>query len=259
MQKEDVGMSQSVQNLLPAALRESLARLGTEYVDAYLLHTPRDSLESVVAAMDGLVASGAARAWGLSNHSLAAVKEASDLAIHVPPAVLQNPYSLLCRDIESNGQLTWAVENGVSQTVYSPLAVGLLTDAYDHGHAVAAGEEGIWRKQGAKKKLLPVLQERYQKVIGCVRAVADERGCTMAQVSLAWLKGVEGISRIIVGVDSEQHLEEALTAIHSLNLSKDETQALDEASAAVLAAVGPLGIDGTDGPEGRDDVYPWQG
>jgi diketogulonate reductase-like aldo/keto reductase len=176
------------------ACEASLARLGTHYLDLYLLHWPVPNAEfsGVVAGFENLRAAGKIRAWGVSNFT---VRQMEDL-FHIPQgdrcATNQVPYNLDSRGVEHD-LLPWCAQHGVPVMGYSPL-----------------GGPGA-----------SVLRDPTLARIGAVH------GCSAAAVALAWtIRGGNVIA--IAESGSVPHVKENAVAL-SLTLTPQELQTLDAA------------------------------
>ncbi|WP_105567386.1 aldo/keto reductase [Microbacterium halophytorum] len=165
---------------LRAQVDASLSRLAVDHIDLYYLHRWDKSMPigESVAALAELVEAGKIGAIGLSEVSVARLREARDVA---PIAAVQNEYSLWSRNAEL-GMLEATRASGVAFVAFSPVARGFLSDSV-HDPAELAPKDirrGMPRFQGenwvANAALLPEW-----------RALAAEAGCTPAQLALAWL------------------------------------------------------------------------
>ena len=175
------------------AVNASFTRLGVEYVDLYQIHQPFSFLMGQPTLLKTLareVEAGRIGALGVSNYSESQMREAHGTlaSLGIPLAVNQMQYSLLYRQIESNGVLAAARELGVTILAYSPIAQGLLTGKYTvNGPAVAAGA----RKRDARFK--PEGLEKIQPILTTLREIGEKHDRTCAQVSLNWLISQPGV------------------------------------------------------------------
>jgi aryl-alcohol dehydrogenase-like predicted oxidoreductase len=162
------------------ACEASLERLGTDYIDLYYQHRvdPAVPIEETVGAMAELVREGKVRFLGLSEASPETLRRAH--AVH-PIAALQSEYSLWTRDPEE-GVLATCRELGVGFVAYSPLGRGFLTGAIG---SPAALDEKDWRR--GNPRFSGENFEKNRALVEPLRALAAEKGCTPAQLALAWV------------------------------------------------------------------------
>ncbi len=158
----------------------SLARLGVDTIDLYYQHRvdPAVPIEDTVGAMALLVTAGKVRYLGLSEAAPATLRRA--VAVH-PIAALQTEYSLWSRDPEGE-LLATCRELGIGFVAYSPLGRGFLTGRF---RSLDDLEPGDWRRQNPRFQ-----GDNFQKnlnVVAQVQALARDKGCTPAQLALAWL------------------------------------------------------------------------
>jgi aryl-alcohol dehydrogenase-like predicted oxidoreductase len=186
-------------------LRESLARLGTDYVDLYYLHRadPATPIEETVGAMADLVHQGLVRHLGLSEVSGSTLRRAH--AVH-PIAALQTEYSLFGREAEREA-LPTARELGVGFVAYSPLGRGFLGGVITSADDVDAADwrASVPRYQG--DSLTHALE--LTRILG---SVADSLGATPNQVALAWLFDRGDTVVPIPGTRRIEHLESNVRA-----------------------------------------------
>lgn len=199
----------------------SLQRLGVEVIDLYYQHRvdPNTPIEETVGAMAGLVKAGKVRHLGLSEAAAATVRRAC--AVH-PIAALQTEYSLWSRDPEGE-ILATCRELNVGFVAYSPLGRGFLAGRFKK---VEDFSEDDFRRHHPRFEGENL--RRNQRLVETVELVAREKGCTPAQLALAWgLAQGEDIVPI-PGTKRVRYLEENLGALE-VRLSEDELQRLAEA------------------------------
>ncbi|MDS0132197.1 MULTISPECIES: aldo/keto reductase [unclassified Amycolatopsis] len=209
------------------ALEASLRRLGTDYVDVFLLHTwdRITPVEEVVRTLDDLVRAGKIRYPGLSDvPSWYAARAQSLTEAHslAPMINLQLPYSLVERQIETE-HVPMAQHLGLGVTAWSPLAGGVLTGKYRDG--------GTGRLSDG-----PSGTDRTPQVLEPLGKIAAELGVTMAQVAINWVATQPGIAAAIVGASSAGQLGTSMAAL-DFEIPAELRSLLDEASAAPPASV----------------------
>jgi len=187
------------------ACEASLMRLGVEVIDLYYQHRvdPTVPIEETVGAMGRLVEAGKVRALGLSEARPETIRRAH--AVH-PIAAVQSEYSLLYR-VEAEETLATTRALGISFVAYSPLGRGLLT-----GEVKAADiPEGDGRRR--HPRFAAANLDQNLGLVGRLKAVAREKGCTSAQLGLAWLlaQGVDIVP--IPGTKRVARLAENLGAL----------------------------------------------
>lgn len=197
-----------------AACDASLARLGVDHIDLYYQHRvdPAVPIEETVGAMSRLVEAGKVRYLGLSEASGRTLRRAA--AVH-PIAALQSEYSLWTRDIEHDA-LPACRELGVSLVPYSPLGRGFLTGAIRKTSDLDASD---WRL--STPRFEPGNLDHNLNLVRELTAIAEARGCTPAQLALAWLLHQAPDLVPIPGTRSVARLDENAAAAH-LSLSESE-------------------------------------
>jgi aryl-alcohol dehydrogenase-like predicted oxidoreductase len=216
------------------ALEASLRRLGTDYLDLYLLHTwdRITPIEEVVQTFDDLVRVGKIRYAGLSDvPAWYAARAQSYAEAHglTPMVTVQLPFSLVTRGVEPEF-VPMAQALGIGLTAWSPLGGGLLTGKYQRGSAGVTGDEG--RYSNPEVKGLPITDHTWH-VIDTLRTVAAELGKPMAQVALNWAVTQPAISSLVIGASSAQQLDSNLAAL-DVEIPADARRRLDEASAPAV-------------------------
>ena len=211
-----------------AACDASLQRLGVDHIDLYYQHRVDRTvpIEETVGAMAELVRAGKVRHLGLSEAAPQTLRRAA--AVH-PIAALQTEYSLWTRDVEAE-LLPLCRELGIALVPYSPLGRGFLTGTIRAAEQLAAAD---WRRQnprfqGENLAHNPALADG-------VTALAAARGCTPAQLALAWLLSRAPQVVPIPGTRSIARLNENAAAAQ-LVLSADELRRIDALLAATPVA-----------------------
>ena len=203
-----------------AACDGSLKRLGVETIDLYYQHRvdPSVPIEETVGAMADLVQAGKVRFLGLSEASGATLERAC--RVH-PIAALQSEFSLWTRDPESNGMLEACRRLGVALVAYSPLGRGFLTGAITRPEDFDADD---YRRHSPRFQ-----GENFARNLGLVeqvRALASAKGCTPAQLALAWVLAQGQDVVAIPGTRRRARLDENLDALQ-VSLSAAELAGID--------------------------------
>ncbi|MGO4304700.1 aldo/keto reductase [Cupriavidus sp. RAF12] len=164
-----------------AACDASLKRLGVDHIDLYYQHRvdPHTPIEETVGAMADLVRAGKVRWIGLSEAGADTIRRAH--AVH-PVTALQTEYSLWTRDVDENGILATCAQLGIGFVPYSPLGRGFLTGAIRTPEDFDADD---YRK--TNPRFMGDNFTRNLKLVDAVRELASARGCTPAQLALAWV------------------------------------------------------------------------
>lgn len=189
-----------------AACESSLERLGVDHIDLYYLHRvdPKVPVEETVGAMAELVGEGKVRFLGLSEVAPSTLRRAH--RVH-PISAVQSEYSLWSRDPE-DGVLAACRELGVGFVAYSPLGRGFLTGQIRRFEDLAPDDfrRNQPRFQGENF-------ERNLELVRAVQMLAAERGCTPAQLALAWVLAQGEDLVPIPGTKRVKYLEENLGAL----------------------------------------------
>jgi aryl-alcohol dehydrogenase-like predicted oxidoreductase len=210
------------------ACDDSLRRLGVDVIDLYYQHRvdPDTPIEETVGAMAELVKEGKVRHLGLSEAAPATLRRAA--AVH-PIAALQTEYSLWSREPEDE-LLPTCAELGVTFVAYSPLGRGFLTGAIRSLDDLAPDD---WRRHNPRFQ-----GENFQKnldLVDAVETMAIAKGCTAAQLALAWILARDEQVVPIPGTRSPHRLEENLAAAE-IELSAGELAELDRIAPQGVAA-----------------------
>ena len=202
-----------------AACDASLKRLGVEVIDLYYQHRvdPSVPIEETVGAMAELVQAGKVRYLGLSEASGATLERAC--TVH-PIAALQSEFSLWTRDPETNGMLDACRRLGVTLVAYSPLGRGFLTGAITKPEDFDADD---YRRHSPRFQ-----GENFARnlaLVEQVQALANRKGCTPAQLALAWLLAQAPDIVPIPGTTKPHRLEENVGAV-DVELTADDLSAI---------------------------------
>jgi aryl-alcohol dehydrogenase-like predicted oxidoreductase len=216
------------------AVEGSLRRLGTDYIDLYLLHTwdMLTPVDEVMRTFDDLVRSGKVRHVGLSDVPAWYASRAQAIAEfrgYEPVSALQMEYSLVERSIE-NEFIPLGAAHGMGVMAWSPLASGLLSGKYRPSQGGRFGEGRLQTVAGTTNPAFAKLTERNFAIVAELEAVAAEVGRPMAQVALNWVANRPGVATVILGATKLSQLEDNLEALH-FEIPASLRQRLDAASA----------------------------
>jgi aryl-alcohol dehydrogenase-like predicted oxidoreductase len=202
-----------------SACEASLQRLGVDHIDLYYLHRVDRSvpIEETVGAMAELVRAGKVRHLGLSEASPDTLRRAA--AVH-PIAALQTEYSLWTRDVEAE-LLPLCKELGIGFVPYAPLGRGFLTGAIRSLDGLAAND---WRRNNPRFQGENLAHNLA--LVDAVNALAQQRGCTPAQLALAWLLSRSDQIVPIPGTRSSARLDENAAAA-AIALTAEELRHID--------------------------------
>ena len=219
---------------LSQAIDRSLERFELDFVDLVFCHRadPDTPIEETVWAMHDMVASGKALYWGTSEWSADEIRAAWEIAErhHLHKPVMEQPqYNLLHRDRVETEYARVFEDLGIGTTVWSPLASGLLTGKYLDGipsdsRGSLAGYEWLQESLSDEAKMAAVRR---------LVPIADELGCSMAQLALAWCLTNPNVSTVITGASRPAQVTENMAAIEVLEALTPEVLS------RIDAAMGP--------------------
>ena len=211
-----------------SACEASLRRLQVDMIDLYYQHRvdPNTPIEDTVGAMAGLIESGKVRFLGLSEAASDTIRRAQKVN---PIAALQTEYSLWSRDPE--GELLDTVrELGIGFVAYSPLGRGFLTAKITSLDDLADND---WRRS------MPRFEQenfgRNLELVERIKALAARKGCSPAQLALAWVLAQGDDIVPIPGTKRRRYLEENIGAL-DVHLAPDELAEIDAILPAGAAA-----------------------
>ncbi|TCJ41057.1 aldo/keto reductase [Parafrankia sp. BMG5.11] len=207
----------------------SLERLGTDHVDLYQIHgwDSQTPMEEALRALDDIVRTGRARYIGVSNWAAWQIMKALGISERLGLerfASLQAYYTIAGRDLERE-IVPMLQSEGVGLMVWSPLAGGLLSGKYTRGDDDKSEGEG----RRAVFDFPVVDTDRAWDVIDALRAMADAKGKTVAQLALSWLLYQPAVSTVIVGAKRADQLADNIGAC-DVEFTADELKQLEKLS-----------------------------
>jgi aryl-alcohol dehydrogenase-like predicted oxidoreductase len=210
------------------AVKDSLTRLGTDYIDLYQIHgadlaTP---LDETLRALDDLVRAGHVRYVGCSNLMAWQIMKALGVSAAAGWArfeTVQAYYSIAGRDLERE-IVPLMAEEKLGLMVWSPLAGGLLSGKFRRDFA------GPNDARRARFDFPPVEREHAYDIVDAVRPIAERHGVSVARVALAWLLHQASVMSVIIGAKTPEQLADNIAAA-DLALSEDDLAILEKASA----------------------------
>jgi len=207
----------------------SLKRLKTDYIDLYQCHRYDDDtpLEETIRAMDDLVHQGKIMYWGFSCWPTDKIRKTLEICGNrlYAPVSSQPHYNMLMRDPEVE-VLPLCREHGIGQIVFSPLEQGILTGKYKPGQPLPGNSRATDERQNQWIKGLASDQKVLEHV-DRLHSVAEEAGCTVGQLSLAWILQKAEIASCITGATLSSQIEENSKA-SGIGLSARQLAQIDE-------------------------------
>jgi voltage-dependent potassium channel beta subunit len=203
------------------AIDGSLERFGLDFVDVLYCHRadPETSLEETVWAMSDIISAGKAHYWGTSEWAADEIRGAIEIAErhHLHKPVTEQPqYNLLERHRFEEEYARLFTETGYGATIWSPLASGLLTGKYRDG--IPDDSRGALAGYGWLAKRLS--DESTLAKVERLRPIADQLGCSMAQLAIAWCLTNPNVSTVITGASKVSQVVDnfgALDVYHRLD------------------------------------------
>lgn len=211
---------------LIASLDQSLKRMGVEYVDIFYHHRPdpETPLEETARALDDIVRSGKALYVGISNYNKEQTIQIAKLFkdMGTPFIINQRKYSMLVRDIETDGLKAYAKANGIGIITFCPLAQGLLTDRYLNGipQDSRIRTDGRFLKEDA-------IDENTIAKIRALNDIAKQRGQSLAQMALAWILRDDDITSVLIGASRPSQIIDNVGMLSNLSFSDEERDRID--------------------------------
>ncbi|MGN9790524.1 aldo/keto reductase [Streptomyces sp. OZ13] len=202
-------------------LAYSLTRLGTDHIDIYrpARLDPAVPIEETVGAIKEMIDAGYVRHLGLSEVDAATIRRAH--AVH-PVADLQIEYSLISRAVEAD-ILPTLRELGIGLTAYGVLSRGLISGHWAAGRTAGPGDFRAFSPRFSAGNV-----EHNLALVDALRRVAEAKGCTVAQLAIAWVAAQGDEIVPLVGARTRERLAEALPAME-LTLTADDLAEIEKA------------------------------
>jgi aryl-alcohol dehydrogenase-like predicted oxidoreductase len=206
----------------------SLRRLQTDYIDLYQIHRPQSlvPIDETLRALDDLIRSGKVRYIGTSTFAAWQVMESlwvsKELGLN-RFVCEQPPYNLLDRSIERE-LIPMAQTYGIGLIPWSPIGGGLLTGKYRRDDPTPA--ESRYSDVEDKPWLQSRKTEGVYDIVENLEPMAEEKGCTLSQLALAWVTQQPGVTSPIIGPRTMEQLEENLKALE-ISFTSEEIDRID--------------------------------
>ncbi|MEC9485602.1 MAG: aldo/keto reductase [Candidatus Izemoplasma sp.] len=213
---------------LMASIDQSLKRLNLDYVDIFYHHRPDydTPLEETMKALADIVSQGKALYVGISNYPAERARRAAEIlrSYGVKLLITQPHFSMLDRWIQTEGLVDAMIDEGVGIIPFSILSQGLLTDKYiekiPKDSRVANPDIWFLTKDN-------ITDELRDKLIA-LKKIADKRGQSLAEMTIAWTCVQQGISSVLIGVSKLSQLESNLKAIENVNFTEEELAQIEQ-------------------------------
>ena len=214
-----VGFRKDVYDEVRRHLEGSLDRLRTDYVDIYYLHRMGGvPVEKVAESMGRLIDDGLIRGWGLSQVDVDVIDAAQRVA---PLTAIQNIYSMVERDCESR-IIPYCMEHNIGFVPFSPIASGLLSGKITTETQFERNDDvRNWVPQLSRRNI-----EGNMPIVEMLRAFADKKNATPAQISLAWMLHKYPNVVPIPGSKNKERIIENLNAVY-VELTDEEFRELE--------------------------------
>jgi voltage-dependent potassium channel beta subunit len=221
---------------LMQAMDGSLKRMQLDHIDLIYCHRPdpHTPIEETVRAMSDLITQGKALYWGTSEWSAADIRAAWEIAErhHLHKPVMEQPqYHLFHRKRVEQEYARLYEDTGLGLTTWSPLASGLLTGKYKAG--VPEGSRGALENMAFLRDGLT--HPAKNAAVAQLEPIAQELGCTLAQLAIAWVAKNPRVSTVITGASRIGQLQSNLGALAVIDQLTPEVMARIDAITAPLA------------------------
>lgn len=217
---------------LRSGVQDSLRALEIDHIDIYQVHwpDPKVPLSETATALQELVDEGKIRHVGVSNFDVAQIAEFAQTR---PVETVQPPYHLFRRDIEAE-LLPYTHQHHIGVLVYGPLAHGLLSGTM---RADTSFADDDWRS-GSPAFQGNAFSRNLEIVDRLKRFAAEQLGCSVAQLAVAWTLANPAVNVAIVGARHPNHIEDSLAAAE-LSLGEADMEQIDRIMAGAVATGGP--------------------
>ncbi|MFX0092160.1 MAG: aldo/keto reductase [Candidatus Hodarchaeota archaeon] len=222
----------------------SLKRLQTEYIDLYQLHHPSSEIpiDETLRALDDLIHRGWVHYIGTSTFAAWQLVESLWVSKEygLNRFISEQPvYHLLDRRIERE-LVPMAQTYGIALMTWSPLAGGFLTGRYRRNEPIPPGSryDVFW-----KSSAMSQFTDKAFDIVEEVERLSTEKGCSPAQLALAWVLHQPGITSVIIGPRTREQLEDCLGALE-ISLNKNDLEYLDNLALPGRVTVPFYGVDG---------------
>ena len=255
-----IGTKVNPSNTAPAVLRAhceaSLQRLGTDWIDLFMVHWPINvsairhftsdaallahppDLAQALVTLESLKGEGKIRHWGVSNFGVRQLEEVASLGFK--PTADELAYNLLMRGIEAQ-VLPWCRGHGVGVLGYSALMQGLLSGKFNAIDDLPPARTRTRHFAGTRTGSRhggPGIEPQILVAVQAIAAIADDLGAPVADLAIAWAVANPAVTCTIVGCRNRGQLEENVRAL-SLALAPAVKERLDRATGEVLSLLGP--------------------
>lgn len=215
-------------------MEDSLRRLGTDYVDLFLVHWPdvKTPIDETMRALNDLVAAGKTRYVGVSNYSADQLREARKTA---PICANQVGYNLFDRRWERQ-MFPTALELGIGVMAYGPMAHGLLTGAFNSSTTFV---EWDWRSRGSAFGQKLFTAENFPRNVAVadqLKGVAERLGTTLPKLAIAWVLQHRAVATALSGTRRPSEIEHNVGALE-ITLSASDLADIDRIMAGAAGQV----------------------
>lgn len=198
---------------------DSLRRLRTDYIDLYQIHwpDPETPIAETAQAVKELYDAGKIRAVGVCNYS---VEQLEEWRRHAPLHSVQPRYNLLERKIEAD-VLPYCREHGLAVLAYSPLARGLLTGKFTENPTFKPGDN-----RQTDPRFTGENYKRNLRIVDQLKAMAAEKGKTVAQLAVRWVLDQPGVTVALWGARTPAQIQEA-AGVSGWQLSQEDLERIE--------------------------------